>query len=247
MRPSGVILALVVGALAATGACAQIVGISDGFHGESEAAGGAASTSTQPSSATGHPATGSTSSSTSTHPMSSASATGTGGAPVTTSAGTGGATSTTATGTGGDGAVTATSSSTGGLGNGTACNDPASCTSGHCSQGFCCDMDCSAQCMTCNGQNTQSPAGTCDKIAGGFNDPRDPCFMYCDPNSSTWFGDVCDGTGACLQQPCGTDVVCNGTNDCRTCQTQLDCAHQFDRCVNGMCVTRSAAGGGAFN
>jgi hypothetical protein len=251
---------LVVGVAAATGACAQIVGISDGFHGESDASssggigGGATTGSAHGSSVTGQPATGSSttspSSSTSTNPIASATGTGgggVGGAPQTTAVGAGGATSTVATGTGG-GATTSTSTLSGGLGDGTACNDPATCASGHCSQGFCCDVDCAAQCMTCNGQHTTARPGTCGPIDSGFGDAFNPCVMHCDAASSTWFSDECDGTGACDQAPCGEDVVCNGTNDCRTCQSSADCLRSgFEFCDSGACTFTHAAGGGGFN
>ncbi len=67
--------------------------------------------------------------------------------------------------------------------NGVACSSGATCQSGNCVEGVCCDSPCLGLCASCRRPNM---VGLCGPVAAG-QDPREDC-----PSSAT-----CNGTGAC--------------------------------------------------
>lgn len=99
------------------------------------------------------------------------------------------------------GSSSASGSSSGGLAaDGEPCGDGTQCYSGFCTDGVCCEQDCTGTCETCNGV---SP-GECTAIASG-TDPDDEC-------------EASDAT------TCGLDGMCNGLRGCRMWAYGTECA-----------------------
>ena len=85
---------------------------------------------------------------------------------------------------------------------GASCGSSASCASGNCYDGVCCDMQCDSACMICNKTGS---VGTCSPAPTG----SDPRFM-------------CPGTGAC-KATCGSNGLCAYPDTTIPCGTAAVC------------------------
>src|SRR5262249_53517743 len=89
---------------------------------------------------------------------------------------------------------------------GTTCGGNNECGSGFCTDGFCCMTGGCPTCQACN-----NAAGTCANVAANTSDPHNRC-PASPPCGNTG---VCNGGGACQQQPstapCGAAEACSGT------------------------------------
>jgi MYXO-CTERM domain-containing protein len=85
---------------------------------------------------------------------------------------------------------------------GASCGSSASCASGNCYDGVCCDMQCDSACMICNKTGS---VGTCSPAPTG----SDPRFM-------------CPGTGAC-KAACGAGGLCAYPDSATPCGTPAVC------------------------
>jgi hypothetical protein len=111
---------------------------------------------------------------------------------------------------------------------GQACAANGDCISGFCApEQVCCDSACAGSCVSCAGQATGQPDGTCAPVRAGI-DPREDCPKdnpaTCGRNGS------CDGAGACDLYGAGT--VCEAA--------RCDGAGQFiaaRTCSAGACLT----------
>jgi hypothetical protein len=103
------------------------------------------------------------------------------------------------------------------LGNGEGCtaSTAASCASGFCVEGVCCDVAaCTGACMSCSVPGSE---GTCTKARAGA-----------EVSGSCGDGLACDGAGACM--------AANG----RTCANSVECASGF--CVDRVCCETACTG-----
>jgi hypothetical protein len=141
---------------------------------------------------------------------------------------------------------------------GAACDGPAECASGFCSDGVCCEAECSGICRSCARPGS---AGTCGLVAQGSDADgdcagQDPaCAGTCDGLGACTFAAAdkscqapscttaqlqrgfCDGAGACVQksESCGGYTCADGTA-CRTScvDATTDCTADFE-CLGGSC------------
>jgi len=81
---------------------------------------------------------------------------------------------------------------------GAACGEDSNCTSGFCSDGFCCTERCDGTCMTCGKAGSQ---GRCLLAAAGSN-PHGSCVD--EGAASCGKNGTCDGAGTCQRYPVGT-------------------------------------------
>ena len=129
--------------------------------------------------------------------------------------------------------------------NGTSCGGPSECVSNHCSDGVCCDQDCSGACSACNLSNLR---GTCSPVASG-NDPHHLCGLTPSPTCGTngqcssgacayWKGNPCNGPtrDSCQDTTTLATFQCNGAGVCA--------AHKVD-CTPYQCEAINGTGGGA--
>jgi len=144
------------------------------------------------------------------------------------------------------------------------CADNSECNSGHCSDGVCCNVDCTGACTSCNvpgaaGLCSALPAGAVDQHGmcgdqgttscgtSGLCNGMGACQVYppntvCGPGtcSGTDYAPsrMCDGAGTCLPAsavPCPNNFVCNpGTGACYTTCT-IDA-----QCVTGGSCTKQS-------
>ena len=125
---------------------------------------------------------------------------------------------------------------------GVKCESNASCDSGFCVDGVCCDKACDGECQVCNQSGAE---GTCTAIPNGEDDPDVPCDdgLFCNGEESCREG-VCASDGT----PCDEDDNpcndCNESNDSciqaegTVCDASVksDC-RQSDKCDDsGECV-----------
>ena len=111
---------------------------------------------------------------------------------------------------------------------GAPCIAGASCESGNCADGVCCDTACDGECHSCRLSDSK---GVCTAIPDGEDDPDETCDdgVFCN-------GEEHCGNGACVSSgnPCneGDDNVCN------------DCSETTDSCIQpeGTICDASAAG-----
>lgn len=123
---------------------------------------------------------------------------------------------------------------------GTACRMDSDCSTGHCSDGVCCNAACDGQCESCKEANA---VGTCKAVTGTPVGPREPCDgtgmckAACDgtngksctfPDSAT----VC-APATCTAGKVTTASLCNGAGSCST-PTE-------GACPNGTCATDGTA------
>jgi len=144
--------------------------------------------------------------------------------------------------------------------NGATCAADAECTSQHCNDGVCCNVDCARVCRTCN---LVGKVGTCSPTPEGQAHPMCPT----EASSTCGSAGVCDGLGSCSKYPantvCGPPTcsgnallsaqACDGLGSCgqrevhdcapyrctvdvctSSCKTNADCADGI-ACVNGSC------------
>lgn len=148
--------------------------------------------------------------------------------------------------------------------NGDACDDKAQCGSGNCTDGVCCDTNCSGQCQACK---LPGKEGTCSFVVGKPVEPRpdcsgsDECKGSCNGNgdkcgypgkattcgAALCTGDVstaaptCDSTGACAagaSAPCTPYGCDDATGVCRkSCASDSECS-QGGKCdtTSGKCA-----------
>ena len=141
------------------------------------------------------------------------------------------------------------------------CTTDADCSSGHCTDGVCCNTACRGACVDCN---VAGRSGTCTAISGSARDPHGICVDQgasgCGQNGT------CNGLGGCADYPrdtqclapsCAGNILstagsCDGSGTCRSgsihcdpfrcvdgactanCQTDDDCA-SGSHCINGSC------------
>ncbi len=99
---------------------------------------------------------------------------------------------------------------------GGSCITGAQCASGFCSDGVCCDTECSGLCQSCRASETGGVTGQCANVSPG-TDPASEC----EPGS-------CDGQGACQRQ--------RGAS----CSTGSQCITGF--CIDGVCCNEACIG-----
>jgi hypothetical protein len=133
--------------------------------------------------------------------------------------------------------------------NSTVCTTGDECDSGACSQGVCCDRDCSGTCQSCN---QTGKVGTCSLVpAGGAPAVASQCAVAA---MSTCGNDgTCNGSGGCRLYASGSTCVagscstgatlvqprlCNGAGTCQTSTTGT-CAAGFN-CNTGANVCRTS-------
>jgi hypothetical protein len=116
------------------------------------------------------------------------------------------------------------------LANGTSCTAGASCTSGKCVDGVCCDTACTEACRACNGPASR---GTCSP---------EPAQTVCAPgtcsNASARGASVCDGAGTCMAGAaslCGA-YACSGVSCASACVTSAECVPPYT-CSGNACVS----------
>ncbi len=157
-------------------------------------------------------------------------------------------------------------------GEGSPCSHAASCQSGYCVDGVCCNAPCNTPCVACSA-NTKGGGvdGICGVVPAGF-DPKDDCERDDSPCGSDG---TCDGLGACRQfatavTPCGSTrceggrisgPLCSGTGECvderlascapylcmeggcsTQCDVDADCAPNA-RCSNRRCLSSASCDG----
>jgi hypothetical protein len=91
-------------------------------------------------------------------------------------------------------------------GPGSTCGRNEECSSGHCTQGVCCDL---GQCPACQSCVIPGSVGTCTNVAA---DQPDPQLMCPDQGPAT----------------CGTNGKCNGAGNCQRYDTSTECARSCD-------------------
>ena len=147
---------------------------------------------------------------------------------------------------------------------GATCTTNASCNSGFCAQGVCCNTACTALCNSCS---VAGHVGTCVDVTAGVADPTARCTNggaatcgnngFCDGNgacqkyasgtqciaqtcatSTLQPASTCNGTGTCVTPATNscTPFIC-GTNACKTtCATSADCISAAYMCSGGSCI-----------
>jgi len=120
---------------------------------------------------------------------------------------------------------------------GVTCTMGTECNSNNCSQGFCCDKDCSGTCQSCA---LAGKVGTCSLVPAGALPVPGQCPPA--PQSGCGFDGTCDGSGSCKDWASGTICVnpicttgntlvqprvCNGTGTCQT-STSGACPGNFN-------------------
>ena len=115
--------------------------------------------------------------------------------------------------------------------NGTACKTAASCASGFCVDGVCCEKACDTTCNACAKASTGKADGTCALALAG-QDPHGDCKD--DGAPSCKMDGLCDGKGACERYP--------STSKCTpsACKTGGDCTSGF--CADGICCDAACDG-----
>ncbi|HEY7376709.1 MAG TPA: hypothetical protein VIF57_31410 [Polyangia bacterium] len=137
-------------------------------------------------------------------------------------------------------------------GNGTSCTSAATCGSGFCVDGVCCDSACGGNvandCSACSAAAGASADGTCTPLSGRACDDGNAC-----TTGETCSAGTCAGgaTVTCTSDACNTRA-CNGTASCTVtpltgtaCNDGNACT-QTDTCQAGACVgTNPISCGGA--
>ena len=138
--------------------------------------------------------------------------------------------------------------------NGTSCSSGATCTSGYCVDGVCCDGKCDGQCESCK---EAASTGKCTAVKGAplathtACGGTGTCKGLCDGTN----GKACafpDSTGVCTAATCTggkatTASVCNGSGACTTvassqCASNL-CATDGSGKCSGSCTATSCSAG----
>lgn len=126
---------------------------------------------------------------------------------------------------------------------GIACTDADECDTGHCTDGYCCDVSCGGGCGACDGADRGldgATNGICAVLPAGSVSP-----LGCGPY-------VCDGESERCPSGCVTDEQCITGAYCDTaaslCTYNTDCENDDDcgpsrHCRDGMCAADLATGG----
>lgn len=159
---------------------------------------------------------------------------------------------------------------------GSACSEDAACVSEQCTDGVCCDSECTGQCEACDVAGSEgscapipagdTPHGSREACAGADTE----CAGACDgsvsacvyPGSETLCsesscnGNVleavrCDGQGACVAdqaRDCGTYACDDEAVDCKSsCETNADCASGAEcNTATGQCAAADTSCADAF-
>jgi hypothetical protein len=88
---------------------------------------------------------------------------------------------------------------------GVACTTNDQCSTGHCTDGFCCGA---ASCGSCASCGVTGKEGACTNLAAGKADPTGTCTAMAQPASSCGHDGMCDGAGGCELWP--TSTMCAG-------------------------------------
>jgi hypothetical protein len=121
--------------------------------------------------------------------------------------------------------------------NGKQCGDDSECKSQHCSDGVCCDSDCTGACRSCK---LSGNVGTCNMVGAG-EDPENECGK--DPANTCKRTGFCDGNGACQMYDNTTECaaatctagmqysnkLCDGSGKCGDATSQA--------CTQGCMIT----------
>lgn len=125
------------------------------------------------------------------------------------------------------------------------------CSTGHCSDGVCCDQACGGGCDVCRRSLGGSADGICAILSK--NTPGSGCGAYlCDGLNAS-----CPGAGACQKDgDCATGSYCDVSNACRdrkqkglACTQSHECAavdtalSGFGYCVDGVCCDGACSNG----
>jgi hypothetical protein len=122
----------------------------------------------------------------------------------------------------------------GGLG--VACANDATCASGHCADGVCCNTSCGGRCEACVQAKTASPSGSCHPVPAGM-DPDNECPT--DDPATCGSDGTCDGTGSCRRYPVGSS--------CAPARCEGNSFLNAGRCTNaGTCASGTALPCGLF-
>jgi hypothetical protein len=127
---------------------------------------------------------------------------------------------------------------------GASCGTGNECISTFCSQGVCCDKDCSGTCQSCA---LTGKVGTCSLVPAGAAPVAGQC--PAGPVLTCGFNGLCDGSGNCQDFASGTQCVvqscsgstltqprlCNGAGTCQT-STSGPCPGSFT-CTGSACRT----------
>ncbi len=114
---------------------------------------------------------------------------------------------------------------------GSSCTTAATCESGNCVDGVCCDTDCNALCMACSAASKgQGADGTCGQVALGL-DPNDQCDVT--GAGACASPGACDGTGSCVSMT-GKDCASATCSDETTVALASQCSDK------GVCVSQGA-------
>jgi hypothetical protein len=112
----------------------------------------------------------------------------------------------------------------------TACKVGATCATGFCVDGVCCESACDTACNACILAGTGKPDGTC-ALAQAGKDPHDDCK---DDGAPTCKKDgLCDGAGACEDYP---STKCTPS----ACAMDEECSSGF--CADGVCCDTACSG-----
>jgi len=114
--------------------------------------------------------------------------------------------------------------------NGKACTSDAQCLSGHCADGYCCNLPCTAPCSSCK---LTGKLGVCSFVAAGSSPPSGTGKSCSSSSKSTCGNDgKCDGRGSCRKWIGGTickSVTCtsdgSGANPAKHCDGAGACAY----------------------
>lgn len=133
--------------------------------------------------------------------------------------------------------------------NGVACAAAVECASGQCIDGYCCNVACTGQCVSCGSAGSR---GTCVAVAT----PRTPCAGSgacagrCDginaacvyPDNST----SCGAVASCINGVATTAASCNGSGACTppaTVPCALGCRADVPTCLTNCSSTQKACNG----
>lgn len=120
---------------------------------------------------------------------------------------------------------------------GGACDADATCDSGYCVDGVCCDLRCDGGCQACVAALTGADDGQCAPVRAG-EDPADAC------DAGPCGSGTCDGHGACALEPAGTTCrVSAGACDVQEVCDGLVGACPADALAGPSVVCREVAGG----
>jgi len=128
------------------------------------------------------------------------------------------------------------------------CTNGSDCASSYCVDGYCCNTECSAQCMACSEAKTGQPSGLCRPVVNG-TDPDDDCAdldiciaggCQCQNGvrDATEFGVDCGGTCA----PCSGVWKCGDVNPCEADPNPECCALLCFDCSNEKLLCESFHG-----